>query len=319
MESSISSAALGFGLKYTKIYRDKFGYICATDNGPVRIQRPEKSRGYSGFNTADIYFKHEIKELLHKNGLAVGRFLVSSQGTPYFKIGSDCFVATLASNGSNADFTNDEDFLAVVADVAKMHKILQNFDISSSKNQAAKTNTAAAKNISTMAQLKRKLLKSGKFSDFDMLFLKGCEQLLPHAEKYANIPTEYLTKGGYICHNLLKEENIYKTEDGQMLITNFSETGPGHYLFDLAYLIKRRIKSGAIEIMPLEKIIETYKKHHNAKNFDISIFIAILMFPEKFSKISIDYYSKKRTFAPKTYLKRMEECFKANEELLKYI
>ena len=319
MENFISSAAQGFNFRYTKIYRDKFGHICATDQGLFRIQRAE-GRGQPA-PSADsvvekILFHHKIKEYLNENGLMSDGFVISAQGTPYFISGDEIFIATPAFAGPNANFADADNFLVVVAHVANMHQLLSQGNIIGGQSRAMFGNDVG-RHMESLGSLKKKLLKSGKFSEFDMQFLRGYEKLAPHIATYVGTD-DPLENDRYICHNLLKEENIYY-EDDRIILTNFSEAGRGHYLFDLAYLIKRHIKANPTEILSLDKVLEVYCASHTSCDFDKSVFHHMLLYPDKFIKVATDYYSKKRSFAPKTYISRMEECLRTNDALLECI
>jgi len=318
VESFILSAAQGFNLKCTKskVYKDKFGHVCVTARGPVRIQRAgaRRGQGYAARGCpAAILFQHEIKEHLHKSGFVVDRFLISSQGVPYFRTEADgdIYTACAVQTGPNIDFTDGNAFLNVVAHVAKMHHALADADIAHQPTKRAKAGdeSDAAKLLETLATLRKKLLKAGKFSDFDMLFLRGYEMFAPHITAFGD--NAFDTK--YICHNLLKEENIYR-QGGQIALTNFGEAAQMHHLHDLAYIIKRYIKAKPQETMPIGKIVEEYAANCPLP-LDDALFRRILLYPDKFIKVTMDYYSKKRSFAPNTYITRMQECLRAGTVL----
>ena len=329
MESIILSAAQNFNLKCTrsKIYKDKFGYVCVTAQGPVRIQRASdrasRARGRnanSDETIAAIMFQHAIKEHLHESGFAVDRFLFSSQNAPYFKTdGSDgdVYTACFVQTGANIDFTKGNALLDTAGHIAKMHHTLSEANIapvsamSAMSAKEAKSGDNGAKLLESLTILKKKLLKAGKFSDFDILFLRGYEKLAPHIAAIDDSGS----CAKHICHNLLKEENIYRQEnDGTIAITNFSEAARLHHLYDLAYIIKRYIKAKPQEIMPIDKILEAYGSGWQ-KPLDDALFRRILLYPDKFIKVTTDYYSKKRSFAPNTYISRMQECLRAGEIL----
>jgi len=273
-----------------------------------------------------IMFQHRVKEQLHENGILVDRFVLSTQGTPYFVVGGECFIAVYAQTCPNADFADPSAFLEVVAAVAKMHASVL-LESTAPNHKTAAATADANKQLDSLAVLKRKLLKVGKFSEFDMLFLKGCDRLTGHIAGLTAADNEgesdvqsTIDSTRYFCHNLLKEENVfYDSKTHAITITNFSECGGGHFLFDLAYLIKRCLKAKPARVAPLDAVLSTYSAHHPAAFFSKPHFRRILLYPDKFVKVSADYYSKKRSFAPKTYISRIEECLTANDELEKYI
>ena len=305
MESSILSVAQGFNLRCTKskIYKDKFGHVCATAQGPVRLQR-------AGGGAQAVIFQHEIKEHLHKNGFAVDRFIISSQGAPYLRIDNDIYTACNLRTDPNIDFTDGPAFLDFVRHMAKIHNSL--FEASLTRAPVTpKTGADAAKLLDNLTILRKKLLRAGKFSDFDMLFLRGYEKFAPFIVAFDDAVNGAALK--HICHNLLKEENIFVT-GGQIAVTNFSEAAQKHHLHDLAYITKRRVKAKPKENMPIGKILETYGSVPGSTPDEV-LFRRILLYPDKFIKVTMDYYSKKRSFAPNTYLSRMQECLRAGAVL----
>lgn len=319
MESTILSVAQGFNLKCTKskVYKDKFGHICATTRGAVRIQRAGSRRVQTSGSgridiAASILFVHEVKEHLHRSGFMVDRFLTSVHGVPYFRaessIDADIYTASYVQTGTNVGFADGGAFLDVVSHVAGMHSVLAAADISAVAVKKAKiSDDAAKKTLNSLSSLKKKLLKAGRFSDFDMLFLRGYEKLAPHIVAFGDAGADE----NHICHNLLKEENIFR-QNSEIAITNFVEAAQMHHLHDLAYIIKRHIKSKPREIVFIDKIVDTYAANCDM-TLDEALFRRILSYPDKFIKVTMDYYSKKRSFAPNTYISRMQECLRVAE------
>lgn len=343
MEASILSALSGFNLKSTKakIYRDKFGHVCSTNLGVVRLQKIPRSVKKDAIN--EILFQHSIKEHLHNNGFGVDRLLLSVHNTPYYGSGSgsgfgdDIFTASIVHNLPNVSFLDSDDFLDVVAHIGKMHHVLmslqeddyilanrhshshshshsQNNGNSSSQDQKAQSA------LSNLKHLRKKILNGGKFSDFDMLFIKGYEAFAPNIAEFADYVDEiegFTSSNYHICHNLLKEENIFR-DNAHIIVTNFSKAAFGYCHNDLAYLIKRMVKAKPMTMPPFKKVIATYIEACNDIEFDMAHFKRVLLYPDKLIKVVGDYYNKKRRFAPNAYITRMSECLRAGLILQNY-
>jgi len=261
----------------------------------------------------NILFQHEVKEYLFASGFGgTDRFFLSAAGLPYNKAGGEYFTATKAFNAPKADFTREEDFLAIVAKLAEMHKTLKGAEISCVPKKRSEP-PEPAKALEILSGYKKRIMKAGKFSEFDMLFLKGCEKFMPY------ISDCRLGHNNYICHNLLKEENIYIAEAAKPIFTNFGSAEPAHFLYDLAYIIKRYLKADPSGKIPLSAVLETYNNHHAMIDFDLGFFKSMLLYPDKFINLARNYYSKKRSFAPKTYLARIDECFLRLQALEDYL
>lgn len=318
MESFLKNVAANFDISLSETSREKFGILGKTAAGQVvMLQKfqdvPE--------NLQQIRFVHEIKQHLLKNNFNfTANFLISNiEKAPYFKHGGDVFTAIVLDDASVANFGNDDIFLKIIENLAKMHKILKGVKFEATPKKRQNTTPSPEKAAASLSGFKKKMMRAGKFSEFDMLFLKVYEIFQPHMAAWANLPKDFMISSNYICHNLLKEESIYFDESP--IFVNFSCASYGHYLNDLVYIIKRYLKQAgpSSSVLPLDKILTTYLSHNAEENFDTAHFKSLLLYPDKFIKLSKDYYSKNRNFAPKTYISRIEECFVRGEAMLRYL
>ena len=300
VDAFIQNVAADFGLKCQKISRERFGYLCTTSNGMVLIQKIPKPQ------LENILFAHQVKLfLLEKDfGTIDANFTSIHTNEPYTQAGGDIFTATVAHCAKNADFSDYETFLSVIGRLATFHNLLKNIQFDHSPKKTDKLDSPDT-TITYIQGQKRKIMKSGKFSDFDMLFLSAYEEFEKHI-----LQTGFFSyKNGhnnYICHNLLKEENTYIAD--QPTFVNFARASYGHFSDDLMYIIKRHLKVDPTSTLPLAAILEAYNKNHDISNYCTETFAQLLQFPDKFVKLSKDYYIKKRSFAPKAYITRMQDC-----------
>jgi len=322
VESFVQNIANVFGLKCENITKEKFGYICdiAGNENTAKIQK----LAYTQTNINNILFQHEIKTRLMGEGFGnIDSFFVTETGLPYHRQGGDIF--TISRNPKckeKADFTKKDDFLKIIEHVANMHIFLKNINLDSFMPPQRKTLTEPGKAMSFLTAQKKRLLKGGRFSEFDMLFLKSYDIFVSQITSFEALDKGILEKDIYICHNLLKEENIYIESGHKPFFKNFSNTSQRHYFYDLTYLIKRLLKVSNGVDMPMSEVLQEYEKANPSEVFDEitkNFFIALLLYPDKFIRLSLDYYNKKRNFTPKSYLTRMEECIERNQTLLTYL
>lgn len=313
MESHIKYIASLFGVEAKNITREKFGFLCKTDQGVVVVQKNPATEE----NMESVLFQHEVKEHLHQSGFVNAcRFLLTKENLPYHRTGGDFFAVLTASTAPPADFTNKNQLLAVVESLGRMHKILAGVKFNH-KPKRQQDLMLPEKDLSSLTSYKKKLMKAGKFSEFDMLFLKAYEKSAPHISAWASIPKDVLGNNNYICHNLLKEENIHMEE--VPFFTNFFGCCYGHYLSDLVYIIKRYLKAEPQGDLPLADIFDAYKKGHPEADMEQDFFAAKLLYPNKLIKVAKDYYSKNHRFVPKAYLSRMEESLERVVALEEYL
>jgi len=322
VDSFIQNIAAAFGLKCKSVSRERFGHLCVLeDGGLVLVQKLQKAAcgGHSEAQLEGISFQHEVKEhLLNQDFGTLDSFFSSVQtDAPYHKAGDDVFTASKHFDHPKANFSRADELLAVVENLAKMHKTLLGANFTKSpfrRFDGLFSDTAAVQ----MAGLKKKIMKAGKFSDFDMLFLKGFSMFEKNMDVASVIDLRALgNNNNNVCHNLLKQENIFMGD--APIFTNFVMAGFGHPVQDLVYVVKRYLKAGHMGDLSLSRIFDAYNKHNPLEGVSLEGFCALLQYPDKFIKLSKDYYSKKRNFAPITYLARMEECFQRHDALEAYL
>jgi len=310
VDSFVQNIATAFGIKIKSASRQRFGHLCTTAGKPKLILIQKAQNAPQDVQIESVLFQHEVKEHLFNAGFETcDRFFTSKQtGLPFHKIGEDIFTVTQAYNAPHANFSDKSSFLMIAKELAHMHKHLTGAAfVHKPLNRSSLA--SGSKELAALEGHRKKIVKSGKYSDFDMLFLSAFEKFAP----FIVISDAAFGHNKHVCHNLLKEENIFMCE--KPIFTNFSMAGYNHSASDLIYLLKRYLKAGTKGDLTLSDILDVYSQSNPKEQFDSKHFIKLLQYPDKFVKISKEYYSKKRSFAPKAYITRMEECIVRGEAL----
>jgi hypothetical protein len=158
------------------------------------------------------------------------------------------------------------------------------------------------KHAKIMSGYKKIVKRQSRLSDFDVSFLKyygGYENLLSRCVELNPFGVLNDTRA-YFSHNMLKEETILL--DGDVIITGYDECSGDHNLFDLAQIIKRYMRTAAAPaIEGLEKIMDAYQSANPLDGRELKALYAILLFPDRFYKSCVKYYSKKRSWTPASF------------------
>lgn len=310
MEDAVVQVLRDFGLKCIRVEKERAFYVCRTDKG-IKILKKVN------WSIENILFQNHVKELLHVNGFTdIDRFNLSVHGLPYVDIDNgDTYILTDYINGREANFSSRAQFKEIVKKVAEMHFICKDMDY---KKPPVENEVLPVyiyeKNVSDLKKYKRFIHKQGRFSDFDIMLLKYYDFYMDSLDtwyeiakkdRYGNLMEE-ARKRQFVCHNLLKEGNIFVGDKNRIYITNFSEITVDHYMKELSALIKRYMKYEPKEAVPLEEVISIYDSQNPIGKDELSLLKAFLIFPDKFLKICEKYYAKKRTWIPGTFVSRME-------------
>ena len=310
-----------FGLTGIDGWREKTGYVWNTDRGPCLIQ---KARGNASKSLKDaLLLAHFVKERLNELGFCeTDRFLTTIKGEPFYEAAGELYTVSGFTAGTEISFDNYEAVVSAAACAGRMHKLIETnaffkdcpINLVSHKEYAAFTDQDGfEKQRKTMRGYKKKLQKQSRLSDFDVLFLKcfddyevrlwRCEELLSHFPGH-------LLKSSF-AHNGLKEETLVQ-KDGRQYIICFDECSKDSPLFDLASIVKRYLRaahnSKSVSLKTgMGQILAAYSAHNPLEPPDLKSLQAILLFPDKFYKTCVKYYSKKRTWTPAAFNSALEE------------
>jgi len=326
VENFITQALRGFSIKCRGATKEKSYYVCNTDKGLKILQKAEGSPD-------NILFQHKIKETLFENGFKnIDRFALSQSGAPYVAVDNEIYTAAdRAPAQKDTDFSDAVEFARITSSVAEMHYILKKASLERTNimmyvNGGKNADEMYNKYMSELKYYKKIVSRKSRMSDFDVLFIKNYDfyagaladwHEIIKSPGYANV-----IAGGYaecyVCHNLLKEETVVKSND-EIYITNFSECGVSHYINDFSSIIKRHIKNASPAYVPLGEIIRVYSAANPLSADEIQALRADLIFPDKFLKICSMYYSKKRSWIPAAFVERVESVTSGRERQLQYI
>lgn len=309
MEDVVVKVLRDFGLKCIHIGKEKAVYVCQTDKGMKSLKKVN-------YNIENILFQNHVKEILHLNGFTdIDRFNLSVHGLSYVVYNGEAYVLADYMKGKEANFSMPSQIKEIVKKVAEMHFICRDIDYKKPAHiNAVLPKQIYEKNISDLQKYKKMIHKQSQFSDFDVTFLKHYNFYtqclddwyeIAKKDSYGNLLEEARDRQ-FVCHNLLKEENILVNDKNKIYITNFSEITIDHFMKELSALIKRYIRCEPKELVPLEEIISIYDSQNPVGKDEISLLKAFLIFPDKFLKICSNYYAKRRTWIPGTFVSRME-------------
>lgn len=302
--------------------REKAGHLCTTDQGPVLLQKARASK-------EALILAHFVKERLNSAGFGnTDRFLTTKIGQPFFELDRELYTVSRFTGGAEARFDDAAGVADFAADLGRMHRITMSesffkdcpLPLPRHKEHAAFTAEGGfEKQLRVMRGYKKMVQKQSRMSDFDICFLKcfdAYERRVAHCMKQRH----HVDKDGVFAHNLLKEETLL-TKENRGYITCFDECSGDTGIFDLASVIKRHLRAasmGAPAAAPsqsLELILGRYSAEMPLTPGDKNALYTILLFPDKFYKTCIKYYSKKRTWTPAAFNSALEDLQRGDDWL----
>ena len=302
------SVAIAFGESGT--IREK-GYYKTTDGKRVIRKTKDGHR--------HILALHEIKRHCKEAGYPwMDQNYLAKNGQPYALIDSEHYVMTDLIHYREADFADPMEFLKVVEATAYWHKAARNIKFSKEAalyDSAGPLTEIIQEQKEHFENIRKRIRKQSKMSDFDVVFLKHYpeyQERITKAQKllegtgYLKLFSEAKRKN-HICHNNLKEDCLRVYGDW-VYITRLEQATVDYQLTDLSNLIHRREKEH--KDLKRSEIVEAYNKVLPLERDDEVILEAMLLYPSAFIKIVNEYYQKKRSWTPASMMNKLREALK---------
>ncbi len=296
----------GFNLKATNIKKVKGMYVCNTNRGTKIIKvtnQPLKK----------IEDSQKVAKILKENNInTFDKYDVSNSGLPYFTYRDDVYVCSDYINSEKNDFSCEKSFLEAVEMLAMFHKATKKTDIL--RPICISEDLLYKKNIGKLKNIKKRVTKQNKFSNFDISFIKNYEKYLSDVEKsFDMLSTDYFNKQSMLAednrsllHNLVKGENFINLNNNAY-INNFYEIKNNVQIIDLGEMIQRHIKLSNDNFTNFQLVLETYNRINPITIGDAEIVKATVIYPKRFVKTILSYYTKNRTWTPTGLENKLDE------------
>jgi CotS family spore coat protein len=293
-----------YPLKIRSIYKSRSYYACDADKGLFKFKQ-------TYLTPREIVFQYEIKKhLLNKNFTNTDSFLLSNEKLPYVRRGSALYVMTRRVDRDAADFSDEKVFKSVLKNLAVLHNLSRGARFSDYISYIEQKSNAE-KDLESLEKIKKKIKKSGTYSDFDVFFLQNFSAVADAVKTSGELFKKY-DLDGYIkkcselktiCVCALKEEDILAGK-GEIFFNNFERAGVGAPIFDLAIAAERCAKQKGK--FSLAQIAEAYQESAE-ETIELELLKALYDYPKKYLKLYNEYYGKNRTWAPNRFYQKIDE------------
>ncbi|MCR4436492.1 MAG: CotS family spore coat protein [Clostridiales bacterium] len=309
MQDIIRDIVEGYNIDVKSILPYKDAYILNTNKGKKLLKRvsylPER-----------ILFIHGAKEHLYKNNFkCTDRYLCTVDGNPYIDIGEYRYTVSDHIEGTECNFDSKADIIAASRLLACLHRSSRGYipdKKSMPRDDLGKLPAYFSKRLEELKKL-RKAAKKGK-TKFDYLFLDYADYfynlgesviLSIPASKYGELVTASRNEG-ILCHHDYTHHNIMLSEN-KMFVINFDFCCFELKVYDLANLIRRKMRKCNWDIGEAKTIINEYRSIEPISQDEFYIMKLILQFPQKFWRVANKYYNSKHSWSEKSYLTKMQE------------
>ncbi len=297
----------GFDVKNFVQHRDSIMVI--TTAGKKLVKRIP-------FSPERLMFVHGAKNHLAANGFSgVDRYITTLLGEAGFYCSGSLYAMTDFIDGRESGFENDNDIRRASAALAALHRASAGYNAPEGckvQNELGKLPGYFAKRLDDIKKM-RKHAKKEK-GRFDQLFLKYADHFINAGEaaseqlslsSYEQLAERTLNERSF-CHHDYTHHNIL-VDGSRVIVTNFDYCCYELRVYDVANLIRRKMRKSGWDIKKTELIIQEYNSVAPLNHEEMKIMRIMLVFPQKFWRVVNRYYNSRRSWSEKIFLGRLQE------------
>lgn len=248
------------------------------------------------FSTEDLLFVYSSIEWLFRHGIKVPRILPTISKDRFVNYKNMLFILTPWIEGEKCSYDNIENVLSASTNLAKIHLSTRNFKpISGSTPRIGYENLYASvtKHFQQLLLCSNQAFIYGdKFSKTFLQYFDSNILLCQTAvDVAATINNENLRSS--LCHLDYVNKNIIFDTSGDIWTIDFDKCKMDYSVHDISYFLRRLLKRDSTK-WDLELTINCLKLYERLNPLCFDEYKAILVylaFPQKFWKISRDYYN----------------------------
>lgn len=249
------------------------------------------------YSKEDLLFIYSALEWLYRNSISVPRLLSSLDKKRYVTCENMLFVLTDWLQGEKCDYDNVEHIIKCSRTLGKMHKVSKNFipiHGSSLREGYGNIYTSYNKHFNDLLSVYN---KSQKYNDkFSKIYADNFNDNFILSRRAVEIASlvdhSKLTKS--LCHMDYVNKNILIDGDTVSII-DFDKCRMDFAAHDISYFLRRILKRNnskwSFELAVSS--INLYSEENNLNLNDYLYIISYLSFPQKYWKISRDYYKNR--------------------------
>lgn len=306
-------------------YRTRGAYVLDTDQGLKLLC------GYDGGENR-IEFEDSVKCQLIQRGYAnVDGFVRNTEGA-IISVNSvgDRFYLKDWFDGEECSLKKEDKIMLAASNLAYMHNCMKGIAMTDEQKACygqTDLNLVLEKRARELKRVKSYIRERKQKNEFETCYLGVCEEFYEDAlkaiDKMKTVPVHTMlseaSEKGILCHGSYTYHNIFilNNANGAMCkaaqlfprndvaVTNFEKTECGLQITDLYYFIRKVMEKNEWNLSLGRNVISEYQKQRKLSKEELKILSILLLFPEKFWKITNYYYNSKKSWIPQKNVQKL--------------
>ena len=155
-------------------------------------------------------------------------------------------------------------------------------------------------------------------NDFELLYMKCFDSFYEEASyalsRLLKVEPELADTGCGVCHGAYHYHNVLIVPDYSVATVNFESMCYQPYLLDLYLFLRKTLEKNHYDYSFFEAGISGYSIYRHLAEKDFLFLYLLFLYPEKFWKISNQYYNHRKSWIPPKTLEKLQKVLAQNEE-----
>ena len=276
------------------------------------------------FSKEELFFVYSAVEWLYRHNINVPRILSTNERGRFVEYNNMLFILTPWIQGTKCNYDTKEHVLSSMVNLAHMHNIGRIFNPiegSAIRKDFQNLSSSINKHFEQLLFCSNLAFKYG--DKFSKLFLQQFETNILLAQISVQVSTSinYKNLSSSLCHLDYVNKNIIFDEHNGLWVIDFDKCCMDYPTHDISYFLRRFLKRDNTkwDLEITTNCLELYERIRPLNLDEYKYILSYLSFPQKFWKISRDYYNNINKCNHNSFLYLLKKATEKDSQHLNFI
>lgn len=303
-----------YDVKVLSTFRSRGTFQCETEQGLALLKE------YHG-SLQKLALEYEWKEKLANAGFtATDRYFLTKESSlvTYDRYRTP-FILKHYFKGKECDCHNLSDVAASCRNLAFLHKVASSIDEIPFENlKTESTSHLFERKNRELRSIHKFVARVRGKNDFELLYMNCFDSFFEEAShalsRLLKVEKELADTDCGMCHGAYHYHNVLILPDYSVATVNFESLCYQPYLLDLYLFLRKTLEKNHYDYAFFEAGISGYSIYRRLAENDFLFLYLLFLYPEKFWKISNQYYNHRKSWIPPRTLEKLQKVLDQNEE-----
>lgn len=301
MEEKIKDVLEAYSFQTARVCRGRGAFICDTDQGLKIVKAYHRS-------PQRLEFEQLVKYTIRDRGYYYVDQLLPNKEGQYLNNNKDGQMYTVRDwfEGRECDVKNAADVLAAVRQLAVLHMLMRRIDLSEERRAQFSfedTRQIFMKRRKELRAIHSYIRQKKQWNDFEKLFMRLYAERLKEADTAIGELDKFDFDGlrqkaleeRTLCHGDFNYHQVILNRK-YTAVVNFDKMHYDIQVKDLYQFLRKVLEKNSWETSLGTMMMDTYLSVRTLSDDERRVLYAMLIFPEKFWKISNRYYNSRKSW-----------------------